>query len=187
MVFIFNPVWVVKTRLALQGAEHHIQGKKYRGLTGIIMEFMILLILQLCRHAIAHTCRACYPLVANTHYNISYPDLIDALHTIYLEEGIYGLYKGLIPALLLTSHGAIQLTIYEKLKQKAERYRAVQQKSSAQPAWLSLVLGGMSKIIASILTYPYQVIKSRLQQREGGLRTSIRYGGTWDCMQKIWR
>jgi hypothetical protein len=33
MVFIFNPVWVVKTRLALQGAENH-QKQKYRGLIG---------------------------------------------------------------------------------------------------------------------------------------------------------
>lgn len=65
LVFLFNPFWVIKTRLALQGAETGPQ-KRYTG-------------------------------------------MIDALRTIYREEGFRGLYKGLVPALLLTSHGAIQV------------------------------------------------------------------------------
>ena len=33
------------------------------------------------------------------------------------------------------------------------------------PAYVTVGLGGASKFVASIATYPYQVIKSRLQQR----------------------
>ena len=37
---------------------------------------------------------------------------------------------------------------------------------SDQPSFLSMITGSTSKILASTVTYPYQVIKSRLQQRE---------------------
>jgi solute carrier family 25 (mitochondrial folate transporter), member 32 len=67
LVVTFNPFWVVKTRLALQGAE----------------------------------------TVSGAHR--PYTGMVHALRTIAKEEGVRGLYKGLIPGLFLTSHGAIQV------------------------------------------------------------------------------
>ncbi len=58
---------------------------------------------------------------------------------------------------------------------------------------VSAVIGGASKVIASVATYPYQVIKSRLQQREidpansNGSGVERRYKGTIDCIVKIWK
>eukprot|EP01039_Chlorochromonas_danica_P008501 gene8501-9371_t len=137
LVLMFNPLWVVKTRLALQDAESG----------------------------------------SHAHYR----GLVHALQTIFREEGLPGLYRGLIPALLLTSHGAIQFATYESMKAGYERIQLKTNEPHQQPAWVSLAMGGISKIVASTLTYPYQVVKSRLQQR------GSRYRSTWHCTQEVWK
>lgn len=154
LVLLFNPLWVMKTRLALQGAE----------------------------------------IKDNTHTGKKYTGLYNALATSFKEEGLRGWYKGLVPALLLTSHGAVQFACYEWMKAFAEEKTGRKQ----QAAHVSILLGGMSKVLASTLTYPYQLVKSRLQQRgatssEGGAMEGTtgalkpRYTGTLDCVRKIWR
>lgn len=45
-----------------------------------------------------------------------YSSMFDAFVRIVREEGILSLYRGVLPSLLLTSHGAIQLVVYEQLK-----------------------------------------------------------------------
>jgi solute carrier family 25 folate transporter 32 len=47
----------------------------------------------------------------------NYTGMVHALRSIVGTEGVAGLYKGIGPALLLTSHGAIQFSVYERLKQ----------------------------------------------------------------------
>lgn len=48
----------------------------------------------------------------------------------------------------------------------------------------TLAMGAISQAFASTATYPYQVIKARLQQ---GGESALRYSGTWDCATKIVR
>ena len=142
LVLIFNPIFLIKTRLALQGA--HPDKAKYKG-------------------------------------------GMDAFRTIVREEGFKGLYKGLLPALFLTSHGAVQFAAYEYMKV------SIAKMAEASPGWIEekhlnsplqpLVLGGISKMIASTVTYPYQVIKSRLQQR--GEKGVYKYKGIIDCSIKL--
>lgn len=48
----------------------------------------------------------------------------------------------------------------------------------------TLVMGGVAQSIASMATYPYQVMKARLQQ---GGPAANQYTGTWDCTMKILR
>jgi len=146
LVFIFNPLWLVKTRLALQGSSLNANTE----VTGIK----------------------------------KYTGMIDALVTIVKEEGFLGLYKGVVPALFLTSHGAVQFSTYETLKSWSESHR---QPKEQQPPWVSVVIGGVSKVVASTITYPYQVIKSRLQQRAILNQGPPKYSGMIDCIFKIWR
>jgi len=80
-----------------------------------------------------------------------YRSFWDALATIVREEGPLALYKGSLPALLLTSHGAVQFVVYEALKADA----------SAKNLRLGtpgvLAMGAASKIVAALATYPLQV------------------------------
>jgi len=99
-------------------------------------------------------------------------------HTYFHSYQLSPPHLGLFPALLLTSHGAIQFVTYEWLKKAAEPYQ--------MPLLSFSVLGGLAKVAAGLATYPYQVIKARLQQRETGA-SRWRYTGTWDCIVKIWQ
>ena len=98
-----------------------------------------------------------------------YAGLTDALRTIVREEGVAGLYKGVVPSLFLTSHGAIQFAVYEWLKKvvsgsglggsSRQNGQAANPNPNpnGQPAWVSVLNGGAAKIVASTITYPYQV------------------------------
>ncbi|KAF3322913.1 folate transporter 1 [Carex littledalei] len=100
-----------------------------------------------------------------------YSGFYDAMRTILKEEGWLALYRGLGPSLFLVTHGAIQFTVYEELK-KAVIYvkrREIKSNSLGGEELLSsfdyATLGAASKVAAMLFTYPYQVIRTRLQQR----------------------
>lgn len=90
----------------------------------------------------------------------------------------------------------VQFAVYESMKTLFETFRLSEDKAR-QPAYVSAVIGGGSKIIASTITYPYQVVKSRLQQRDQiltqaettaeSVAATPKYNGTIDCVKKIWR
>ena len=65
-----------------------------------------------------------------------------------------------MPSLFGVGHGALQFMAYEKLKQ----LRLNSKGESGQLGNLDyLLFGGLSKAFAGVITYPYQVVRSRLQ------------------------
>jgi solute carrier family 25 folate transporter 32 len=100
-----------------------------------------------------------------------YSGFLDALRTILRDEGWRAFYKGLGPSLLLVSHGAIQFTTYEEARKFVITLRNKQRKDDnivGDKALTSVdyaALGALSKFFAALLTYPYQVIRARVQQR----------------------
>ncbi|CAA0839248.1 Folate transporter 1- chloroplastic [Striga hermonthica] len=92
-----------------------------------------------------------------------YSGFHDALRTILKEEGWRALYKGLVPGLFMqVSHGAIQFTAYEELRKMVINFRTeenVQNSNVAENLLDSFdyaVLGASSKLVAVLLTYPFQ-------------------------------
>ena len=109
---------------------------------------------------------------------VPYKSVSNAFRRIVAEEGFWALYKGSIPALMLTTHGAFKFMAYEKLKKTYYDYSV----SSELTIHHTLLIGSIAQGYASFMTYPYQVIKARIQQ---GGKAADKYKGTIDCARKI--
>lgn len=120
----------------------------------------------------------------------NYNGLIDAFLKISRDEGIRGLYRGLIPGLFGVSHGAIQFMVYEQLKNNFhfQNNRNINitintiNKRSKPSTWEYLLMSSTSKTVAMLVTYPYQVVRSRLQVRAEEGKFS--YSGLLDVIKR---
>ncbi|CAD6573356.1 MAG: hypothetical protein CYPHOPRED_005128 [Cyphobasidiales sp. Tagirdzhanova-0007] len=117
-----------------------------------------------------------------------YRHTIDAVRQIYQNEGLRAFYKGLVPSLFGITHVAVQFPLYEKLKSLN------QQGNEQLPSHKILFCSSFSKAIASITTYPHEVVRTRLQiQRSsrppGPTETSTRlpHRGIADVIRQIGR
>lgn len=111
----------------------------------------------------------------------AYSSLLDGTRQIYKFDGIRGFYRGLLPSLFGVSHGALQFMAYEQLK----IYRA-STKLEGQQILNSvdvLMLSGLAKVFAGTATYPYQVVRARLQMYDADRI----YEGARDLIAQIWR
>ncbi|MCO5565546.1 hypothetical protein L7F22_019220 [Adiantum nelumboides] len=96
--------------------------------------------------------------------------LFHGIRQIWKHEGIRGLYKGGGLALFGVSNGAIQFMTYEELKRwrmEVARKKLNDGRSEGEAIKLDnfeyICMSGASKVAAIGITYPYQVIRSRIQ------------------------
>ncbi|KAL4899265.1 hypothetical protein BDW74DRAFT_117859 [Aspergillus multicolor] len=100
---------------------------------------------------------------------------------ILRSEGIPGFYRGLVPSLFGVSHGALQFMAYEKLK--LHRTNVDSKKGQQQLTNMDFfVISSISKVFAGSITYPYQVLRSRLQMYDAHLA----YRGLRDAIAQVW-
>jgi len=87
------------------------------------------------------------------------------------------------------THGAIQFTAYEELRKAMIFMKTTQTRTENRGGEESLnsidfaALGAGSKVAAILLTYPYQVIRARLQQRPGSDGTP-KYSNSWHVVKE---
>jgi solute carrier family 25 folate transporter 32 len=110
-----------------------------------------------------------------------YHGIFDALRSIYRVEGIPGLYKGFSVGLFGTMHGGIQFASYELLK---THYSSTDGLKPSVPK--VLLISSASKSLAIATMYPYQVLKSRLQNLHGD-STGQLYNGIFDIIFRTFR
>lgn len=127
----------------------------------------------------------------------AYTSISDGARQLWRDEGPKGFYRGLIPSLFGVTHGAIQFMVYEQLKiwrmsklmgqtvMEATKNTATGSGPKAYAElsnWDYLTLSATSKILAGSITYPYQVLRARLQVYDA----KAKYSGVRDVTKKIW-
>src|SRR6201992_2671068 len=74
---------------------------------------------------------------------------------ILREEGLSGLFAGVMPALVLVINPILQYTVFEQLKNLVEKKRRVTPTDA-------FYLGALGKLMATSITYPYITVKIRM-------------------------
>jgi len=116
--------------------------------------------------------------------------LIQTVKYILKKGGIPAFWRGIGPALVLVINPIIQYTVFEQLKNRLITRRTArlrrQTGSSKVVGVLTdldfFFLGALSKLVATSSTYPYIVIKSRLQ---AGRDSALRYRSSLDGILTI--
>ena len=125
-VLLTNPIWVINTRLKLQGVPLQDRGESKQR-----------------RHTSAWAC------------------LLDIIQ----KEGAASLWSGTTSSLLLVSNPCIQFCLYEALK-RSVYLDGVMTSLQINSAARHLLNGGIAKFVATVFTYPLQVVQT--QRRAGG-------------------
>ncbi|KAF7982330.1 hypothetical protein HWV62_29034 [Athelia sp. TMB] len=102
----------------------------------------------------------------------AYRGLWHGLASIYRADGVRGLWRGTSLALFGVSNGALQFVAYEKMKEwgfARKRRQFAREGREMTPADDKLsntsytIMSGAAKLAALTSTYPYQVVRSRIQ------------------------
>ncbi|OQR97148.1 carrier superfamily protein [Achlya hypogyna] len=128
---------------------------------------------------------AIYPLeMAKTYLCLAKPGdyngIAHCLSSIVQKDGIAGLYRGLTPSLLgIVPYAGVDLALFFTLKE------AYMNKFEVAPSvGHVLVFGALSSTCGQIVSYPLQVVRTKLQA-QGMKGRHVVYSGMRDCLVKI--
>ncbi|KAL7625650.1 mitochondrial FAD carrier protein flx1 [Parahypoxylon ruwenzoriense] len=108
----------------------------------------------------------------------AYPSMWAGAAHLLRNEGWRGFYRGLGISLVGVAHGAVQFAVYDPLKRlyfsRRRRLLEYREQGTHAPQRMSneatLVISSIAKLVAGAVTYPYQVIRSRLQNYDADTR-----------------
>ncbi|QPG75799.1 hypothetical protein FOA43_003161 [Brettanomyces nanus] len=123
-----------------------------------------------------------------------YKNSIDCLRKTIKNEGFFALYKGLSASYLGSAESTIQWILYEQMKgmirHRAERLAALGRERTRVDNvadWFARSgAAGFAKLIASLITYPHEVVRTRLRQApmENG---KPKYTGLIQCFKLVFK
>lgn len=128
-----------------------------------------------------------------------YKNAWDCFNQVVRQEGWRGLYRGLGASYFGIAEGTLQWLLYEQLKHGVHDYRgrstSAKDIATAWPWMDYLMTAGLSKLMASALTYPHEVLRTRLRQvitvpdgsNPAVTVTRPRYAGMMDVWRTVMR
>ncbi|EEB09149.1 NAD transporter [Schizosaccharomyces japonicus yFS275] len=187
-VSLTNPIWVVKTRLITQEHPDLQTLRRVAAEAATKIQFRNLQmdtpsakwrmprfwawrrqnLTEFKKPLLAPTGPACAP-----RYNSTF----DAFYKIYKYEGMAAFYRGLMPSLFGTLHVGLQFPLYEYFKDK---FLVL---AGEDHQYLGIIsAASLSKIAASAVTYPHEVLRTRLQSLDAPTHNSMAL-----LIRDIWR
>lgn len=134
----------------------------------------------------------CYPLdLVRSFLTVQtnqgkYKGIVDCLRQVYRAEGIQGWYRGCVPTLVgITPYIAINFFVFDSLKKKY-----LPASSDPYFTYINLLLGGVSGGTAALMTYPFDVIRRKVQL--AGLGKNLvqgmpEFNGALDCIRVMYK
>ncbi|KAL4401999.1 ATP transmembrane transporter [Malassezia pachydermatis] len=115
---------------------------------------------------------------------------LETLRSIVEKDGVKALWKGIGPALVLVTNPVLQYTVFEQIKNWVLKSRLAARggKVTDQPLLRDIDffwLGALSKLIATSITYPQIVIKSRQQALSNDNAYSQKKVNVWTAMTDV--
>lgn len=105
-----------------------------------------------------------------------YTGTFQTMRLVVQQEGVRGLYKGLTASFLGLSHVAVQFPLYEALKDLFNNRTNGGDNGGSSSGMGVLLASTCSKLVASTLTYPHEVLRAQLQDqraKSGGASSTI--------------
>ncbi|KAE8442143.1 hypothetical protein EG329_003794 [Mollisiaceae sp. DMI_Dod_QoI] len=123
-----------------------------------------------------------------------YKNSWDCIKQVVKHEGFRGLYKGISASYLGVTESTLQWVLYEQMKKSLDA-RKERVSLSGRPSTLwddtiewtgKLGAAGSAKLVATIATYPHEVVRTRLRQApfENG---HLKYTGLIQCFKLVWK
>jgi adenine nucleotide transporter 17 len=99
---------------------------------------------------------------------LPYSDLVSGLKYIAKHEGVKKLWSGTYASLILVVNPSIQFSVYESIK----RYLiSVYDKDT--PSMYFFLAGAAAKLIATIVTYPVQIIQTKMRNGDNEFKKNL--------------
>ncbi|KAL2161126.1 hypothetical protein VTH06DRAFT_8345 [Thermothelomyces fergusii] len=123
-----------------------------------------------------------------------YKNSLDCIRQVLRDEGFRGLYKGMSASYLGVAESTMHWMLYEQIKQSlARREERIVLAGRPKNWWDHTVdwtgkfgAAGFSKFVAAVLTYPHEVVRTRLRQApmaDGRLK----YTGLVQCFKLVFK